>query len=131
MKVKKIILSAAVVACLFSAAANAEYGNRHMVTVSGGTLFKTFFSAPAGTNDWIDVDGDGLFGFDPYNLNLPDQLAWDWTSMDAQNRWIVTSRGVGSGTGLKDLMNWWNAVPVAGVNFVVPSDASYISRTAY
>ena len=36
------------------------YAQEHQVNISGATLFADFFHAPASTNDYIDVDGDGL-----------------------------------------------------------------------
>jgi hypothetical protein len=145
MNVKRIILSTAAIVCLFGVAANAtnpfiapQYAPtatysvaQNQVNVSGATLFTNFFSGNAATNDWIDVDGDGLYGFDPYNLDLPDQLARTWNSTNIENRWLVTTRGMGSGTGLKDMLNWNYSAPVAGSLFAVPSDASYVNRTMY
>jgi hypothetical protein len=126
------------------------YGNRNQINISGSTLFANFFAAPAATNDYLGVDqglnymdstgaqlytdGDFFRLYDPFNPNLPDQLAFtDWTSADPNNRWVVQSRGVGSGTGLKELDLFYNSAPPGpgNANFVLPNDKSYINRTQW
>lgn len=151
MNIRKTILIIAALCCMLQASVFAvTYGNRNQVNISGATLFANFFAAPAGTNDWIGVDqgllyadstgdanytdGDNLRGYDPYNSLLPDQLAFsDWTSTDPNNRWVVQSRGVGSGTGLKELDLFYNSAPPGpgDPNFVLPNDKSYINRTQW
>lgn len=126
--------------CLLSAVSFAApwgtcpYGNKHQVNISGATLFVSFFHAPASTNDAIDVDCDGLYDFDPYNLNLPDQLAFsDWTSTSSENRWQVQYRGLGSGNGLKELDLFYNTAPPGpgDPNYILPSDEGIINRTTF
>ena len=126
------------------------YGNGNQINISGATLFATFFAAPAGTNDYLGVDqgldymdstgvrlytdGDFFRLYDPFNPNLPDQLAFaDWTSVDPNARWVVQSRGVGSGNGLKELDLFYNAAPPGpgNPNYVIPNDKSYINRTLW
>jgi hypothetical protein len=74
------------------------------INISGATLFTNFFLAPASTNDWIDADGDGDYGCCP-----PDQLAMD-SPGDCPNEWatwwIVQYRGVGSGNGLAEFVDY-------------------------
>ncbi|MFA6175015.1 MAG: dockerin type I domain-containing protein [Phycisphaerae bacterium] len=100
----------------------------HQVNISGATLFQSFFLAPASTNDYIDVDGDGLYGFfvsSPY----VDQLAATYVSGSGWNPyWAVLYRGVGSGTGLTDLVNWYNSNPSLFTHLSVPSDYGYVNR---
>jgi hypothetical protein len=127
----------------------AAYGNKHQINISGATLFANFFAAPAGTNDYLGVD-QGLYYSDSTGVNLytdgdffrlydqygfgVDQLAFnDWTSNDVNNRWVVQSRGVGSGNGLKELDLFYNSAPPGpnDPNFVLPNDKSYINRTQW
>ena len=158
MSIRKTVVTIMALCCIVQASAFATtYGYGNQINISGATLFANFFAAPAGTNDWIGVDqgtnysdstgsqlytdGDFLMGYDPYNPSLPDQLAFgDWTSTDPNARWIVQSRGVGSGTGLKELDLYYNTAPpfptgcpacVANPNFVYPNDKSYINRTQW
>jgi hypothetical protein len=158
MSIRKTIFTVAVLCCMLQASVFAvTYGNLHQVNISGATLFANFFAAPAGTNDYLGVDqglyyadstgadlytdGDFFRLYDPYNPSLPDQLAAaDWTSTDVNNRWVVQSRGVGSGTGLKELDLYYNAAPpfpvnvppwTANSNFPYPNDKSYINRTQW
>ncbi len=76
--------------------------NGGQVNVSGATLFRPFFAAPQSTNDFIDVDGDGLFQNFP-NFPFVDQLAT--TFVDGQpltTTWAMQYRGVGSVNGLEE-----------------------------
>jgi hypothetical protein len=83
----------------------------NQVNISGATLFRAFFAAPASTNDFIDVDGDGCAGFDPNNCfpNTVDQLAPPLTPSDgiaANTHWLVHYRGVGSIEGVQEFVNY-------------------------
>jgi hypothetical protein len=75
------------------------------VNISGATLFVNFFEAPGSTNDWIDVDGDGWSGFQDYPPYV-DQLAPLFGCPDWQGWWLVQYRGVGSGNGLKEFVDY-------------------------
>ena len=79
------------------------FGNPEVVNISGATLFDAFFPAPASTNDFIDVDGDG----NSRSTNLTnDQLARDdVTTFGANDWWVVQYHGVGSGNGLAELVS--------------------------
>ena len=102
---------------------SAVAAQQHQVNISGATLFADFFTAPASTNDHIDVDGDGVYGFDVQHYTT-DQLALDdWTS--ASSYWQVIYRGVGSGNGLAELVKFYNATPTYGD----PTDTGQINRT--
>jgi len=151
MSIRKTIFTVAALCCMLQASLFAvTYGNRNQVNISGATLFANFFAAPAGTNDYLGVDqgldymdstgarlytdGDFFRLYDPFNPNLPDQLAFgDWTSVDPNNRWVVQSRGVGSGNGLKELDLFYNFPPPGpgDPTFVLPNDKSYINRTQW
>ncbi len=149
MSIRKTIFAIAALCCMLQASVFATaYGNKNQINISGATLFANFFAAPAGTNDYLGVDqglnymdstGSNLYTdgdlyrlYDPYGFGV-DQLAFsDWTSTDVNNRWVVQSRGVGSGTGLKELDLYYNSAPPASSsNFVVPNDKSYINRTQW
>ena len=125
------------------------------VNISGATLFKDFFTKPASTNDFINVDFDQVWA-DPNPWTCYDEpCAWvdfagfikcpcDYTSyvdqlapafdppgscaFPATTEWIVNYRGVGSGNGLADLRDW-------ALNGVVPTtppaDYGYINTTIY
>lgn len=75
------------------------------VNISGATLFKDFFKSPASTNDWIDVDNDGIWGFDP-DTWLVDQLAPTFNCPNWSGWWLVQYRGIGSGNGLAELVDY-------------------------
>jgi hypothetical protein len=75
------------------------------VNISGATLFRPFFEAPASTNDHLDVDGDGFSGYDPNTFPFVDQLAASFTPGPPLNTfWCVQYRGVGSVNGLGELV---------------------------
>ena len=107
--------------------AHADDPNDDQVNVSGATLFADFFGAPASTNDWIDVDNDGIYGFDEQTFQV-DQLADTYSTNPSWDpHWIVNYRGVGSGNGLSELVNFYNATPTFGY----PSDYGMINRVFY
>ena len=99
----------------------------HQVNISGATLFVDFFRAPASTNDYIDVDGDGYYG---YHTSPPyvDQLATAYTTSGWSTYWSVAFRGVGSGTGLSDLVTWHSADPCRFADLSIPSERGVINR---
>ena len=76
------------------------------VNISGASLFFDFFKAPASTNDFIDADGDGRFGFNESGSGgwFVDQLAEEWEP--ATTWWAVQYRGVGSGNGLAEFVSY-------------------------
>lgn len=101
---------------------------RGTVSISGATLFISFFRTDASTNDAADVDGDGLFGFNTV-LNSTDQLAlsvgalglgdparndgaFDFPPFDPMDPqpgwrngwWVVWYRESGSVNGIRDLI---------------------------
>ena len=96
------------------------------VNISGATLFADFFAAPGSTNDWIDVDDDGIWGFDPVNWTV-DQLApvftCNWTGW-----WLVQYRGVGSGNGLGELVDFHL---LGSISEQIPAEVGYINRVQF
>jgi len=98
------------------------------INMSGATLFESFAKAPASTNDYIDVDNDGAYGFDPGNYTV-DQLAATWVSSGWTPYWSVQYRGVGSGNGLAVLVAYHNTAP--GMELAAPSDFGLINRVYF
>jgi hypothetical protein len=85
------------------------------VNIGGATLFESFFQGPGSTNDYIDVNDDGLYGYNAGGPPYVDQLAKDWTNFNSappSTHWIVNYRGIGSGGGLGELLTF-QAVQVA------------------
>ncbi len=103
------------------------YAQEHQVHISGATLFADFFHAPASTNDYIDADGDGYYGFHTTSPYV-EQLAATYTTSGWSSYWAVIYRGVGSGTGLADLVNWYSTKPEIRADLAVPSEFGCINR---
>jgi len=97
------------------------------INISGATLFTDFFSTPNSTNDYIDVDDDGVFGFDPDTF-LVDQLAPTYTCPDWLGYWMVQYRGVGSGNGLAELVDYHL---LDEISEDIPSGVGYINRVKF
>lgn len=79
----------------------------NQVNISGATLFESFFLSQQSTHDFIDVDGDGNYGY-MGGGNPVDQLVTGWGASWGtlpDSHMFVTYRGVGSGNGLKELLN--------------------------
>jgi hypothetical protein len=127
MSKRRIVLTLAGGLALCAASARAENGVSYpgTINISGATLFKTYFTAPAGTNDFIDANNDGVFGFSftpPYVQQLAGS---DFTTA----YWKVQFRAVGSGNGLKDMVNYYNRAP--GMELGLPTDQSTINRAIW
>ncbi|MEW6251317.1 MAG: hypothetical protein AB1716_11765 [Planctomycetota bacterium] len=100
--------------------------NTGQVNISGATLFRPFFEAAASTNDAIDADGDGFFGFDPNTFPYVDQLAASFTpGQPVTTIWAVQYRGVGSVNGLEEFVN---AQLCELLNGSVPSELGLLNR---
>ncbi len=86
--------------------ANAQLvpGQPYLVNGSGATLLENFADAPALTNDFIDVDGDGLVGLDADQLAPPDIFA-PFQPFTSQSL-IVSYRVDGSGNGFAELVQF-------------------------
>ena len=86
-----------------------ESGTYRQINITGATLFNDYFTFPAGTNDFIDVDGDGCFGFGDPNCiaggDVVDQLALDDFN-SPNNYWTVQVRAIGSIEGITELLNF-------------------------
>jgi hypothetical protein len=98
------------------------------VNVSGATLFQSFFQVGASTIDAIDVDNDGIFGFQGLGS---DQLATSWAAggcFGQSTHWVVQYRGVGSGNGLAEFVDYQL---LAETPDSYTSDNSLINRQRY
>ncbi len=100
------------------------------VNVSGATLFSGFFTNGASTIDYIDADKDGY----STQTGWLDQLApssYNGDSAIPNNTWWhVIYRGVGSGNGLSELVNYHTCTGTAPV-LGYPTDYAYINRNQY
>lgn len=125
---KKLCLSLIVVALLGRGFVSADVNIQgDEVNISGATLFKDFFKSPASTNDWIDVDDDGIWGFDPDTWQV-DQLAPTFTCPDWSGWWLLQYRGVGSGNGLAELVDYHL---LGVISEDIPSEVGLINRTTW
>jgi hypothetical protein len=123
MKTRHVLLSLALLGLVGRSAFAAN-----QVNISGATLFADFFQSYASTNDYIDVNLNGVYGFDVWNLNTPEQLApANWRSPNAW--WTVIYRGTGSGNGFQELINYSRRAP--GMEIGNPSDVSTINRSKF
>ncbi|MCA9294718.1 MAG: hypothetical protein KDA20_12995 [Phycisphaerales bacterium] len=81
-----------------------------VINISGATLFENFFRAQASTNDYYDVDGDGICGACPAPNDVAESLARPFSSTavtpyPANAHWVVQYRSTGSGNGLAELVS--------------------------
>lgn len=126
-RLSRIALVAAGVLC--ASAANAQQVvNGGEVNISGATLFEDFFQSAASTNDSIDVDNDGFFGFDPMTPPFAQQLATEYVCGGVTTWWQVSYRGVGSGNGLAEFVDFQllGLIPTTP-----PSDVGYLNRLEF
>ncbi len=86
-----------------------------VIHISGATLQESFLRAPAATNDYIDVDGDGNARAYPGAGGTVDQLApyifppagmGGSAVWSASVHWGLTYSANGSGTGLQELVDF-------------------------
>lgn len=94
MNRKTLVLAIAAGTCLTAAQATLA---QQLINISGATLLENYVAAPASTNDYIDVDNNGISGSDA--SPTLQQLA-----PTANNGvWTVQYRVVGSVNGFKEL----------------------------
>jgi hypothetical protein len=100
------LLAVCGVAMSLSATAQAQLvpGAPYLVNGSGATLLQNFAESPAFTNDFIDVDGDGLVGIDADQL-APDDIFAPFQPFSDQSL-IVSYRIDGSGNGFAELIDF-------------------------
>jgi len=90
---------------------------------SGATLLQALLESPAATNDFIDVDGDGVtpaFGTGVDQLAPQDNTA----PFDADTHWLLTYRVTGSSNGFAELRDW-------GFTFAISPDDSDNNATLF
>lgn len=98
------------------------------VSGAGATLFVDFFRAPSSTNDWIDVDGDGLAG-NFSTFPFVDNLGSLWPPNGTINtHWMFQYRSVGSVNGFNEFVEnqTCNAIPLS-----VPAEAGIFNQFEY
>ncbi len=88
---------------------NAQVGG--VVNISGATLLENYVRSQASTNDFIDVDGDGIAGYLGTSLGgLPDDLAlggptgFDGPGALADQELVIQYRVTGSVNGFNELL---------------------------
>lgn len=95
-------------------------GAAKVVNISGATLLENFVKAPGTTNDFADIDGDGIAG--SLGSFVPDQLAPFDATLNyngADEIWVVQYSAVGSVAGVQELVDF-------GRPFLDTSDATDI-----
>ncbi|MDX2200014.1 MAG: hypothetical protein SF069_13720 [Phycisphaerae bacterium] len=96
---------------------------------AGATLFSDFFRAVASTNDFIDVDNDGCFGFDATPTppcGFVDQLAPGLPPCNVTGCWNFTYRSVGSVNGVSEFINFQCT---GDINTNSPGEDMLVNRT--
>ena len=104
-----------------------------VVNVSGATLMENTIKAPASTNDYIDVDGDGTAGsLGSFSI---DQLApFGINPFVGGQWWCVQYRVVGSVNGLQELIDYGTsfATGAEGVELsAITASLAYYNRSTY
>ena len=96
----QIKIMSLVAACGLAGVVNAQ---PYEVSISGATLLENFLRSSASTNDFIDLDGDGVAG----SVNADnEQLANQGSSVSAalnSDYFVIQYTAVGSGNGIADL----------------------------
>ncbi len=91
----------------------------NQINISGATLLRGFFFSPAHVNDFVDVDGDGCFGYmdtPPGGcIDIVDRLGRssllsgvysNGSHISQNNHWIVQNRAVGSVNGFNEFITY-------------------------
>ena len=105
--------------------------NGGQVNMAGATLFVDFFRTLSSTNDWIDANNDGFFGFvnpDP-SYRFVDQLATEFASGQSLDTWWAFNyRAVGSVNGFSEFIDsqLCGTIPTDA-----PSEAGLFNRFEY
>lgn len=120
------------------------------INITGASLVRPAMNQPYLTNDFIDVDNDGRYGFNPNGPWFVDQLAPTISSYQVNGAppdgsgnltptyvldnnannvvWLVNYRGVGSVNGLKEFTDWHllGILPTS-----IPGERGYLNRDEY
>ncbi len=130
------IAAAAIAGCISSQAladVNCDPTNNGFVTatdcevsISGATLLEPLEISPAGTNDFIDVDGDNVFGFSP-SFPFTDQLANTLTNGgdNITSEMRVHIRSVGSINGYNEFIDFQLC---GDIPTTIPSETGLLNR---
>ena len=126
VKVLRVSGAAALLCLAVSQAARAATNGTATINIAGSTAFAGFFASPGLTNDYVDVNNDGVFGFNaggsssgsvPYVQQLAAPVTLSGQTLtgyatSANNSganviaaWSVQYSGVGSVSGLTELVN--------------------------
>jgi hypothetical protein len=99
------------------------------ITITGSTALGSFYQFPAGTNDYLDVDGDACSGLTACVQNLATPFA---PGAAIATFWALTYRGVGSINGLTEFVDW-ELTPPAHTVFPItqPSGTSFFNGFLY
>ncbi|MFN0011576.1 MAG: hypothetical protein ACKVS8_08020 [Phycisphaerales bacterium] len=102
-----------------------------LINISGATLLENFVSAPASTNDFIDVDGNGISGQLQTGIQQLAPQAPPVFPFPAGAFWSLNYRSIGSINGFRELQNFGrtfvttDAFDVAGIRMAGTSAAYY------
>jgi len=110
--------------CACGLAAGVASAQPYLVNISGATLLENFLTAPASTNDFLDVDNDsaGIEQLAPASGSGPLLSGY----------WVIQYTAVGSGNGIADLDRRGSArdsMPDAVGGAIVDGDTNYILGT--
>jgi len=138
MNTRQVLNMLAICGTAAGMAATATAETPTLINISGATLQRSLIIAPAISNDFIDVDGDGFttasIGGDQLvpGLNLP--VPTDPILPAAQNKqwWHINYRSVGSINGLRELIDFGQTYAINAADIVTnPVDQAHYNRTQY
>ncbi len=119
-------------------AATATAETPTLINISGATLQRSLIIAPAISNDFIDVDGDGFttasVGGDQLvpGQNLPVPTDPILPALQNKQWWHLNYRSVGSINGLRELIQWGQTYATLPTDIVSnPVDQAHYNRTQY
>ncbi len=124
MKTRRVVHVLGLLAASGCAAVASAQQNGGVVNISGATLLENWSRSAASTNDYIDLDGDGIAGYlGTSNFGIPDQLAVGGPSgsgvpgsINAQEL-VIQYRVTGSINGLRELLRFGAPIWVTADSF--------------
>jgi hypothetical protein len=107
-RAKRIIRPATMLAaCGLAAGAAIAQDSPYVINISGATLLQNFINAPAATNDFLDVDGDGRSRTStPATLDQLAPFGLPPVLGGTDQWWITQYRVVGSVNGFQELIDF-------------------------
>ncbi|HYD00415.1 MAG TPA: hypothetical protein VEB22_04245, partial [Phycisphaerales bacterium] len=95
-----------VAAGLVGSAASVSFAQPYVLNITGATLLENYVIAPASTNDYIDVDGNGTSGRLGNGIQqlAPAVSGAGAPVFAAGTHWLVQYRNIGSIAGLNELV---------------------------